>query len=165
MRRKRRDTQPGTFEDPLKNYDPLDSTDPLERGLCLDRVDVVQVKPFTTLDADATIQDALALMAKHEIACLLITQHDKLVGIFSERDVLNRVAHRYDEIKFKPVRDYMTDKPAAVYETDSPAKALNLMATGGFRHVPILNVEDKVVGIIGPRRVTAYLQKLLKKST
>ena len=47
----------------------------------------------------------------------------------------------------------------AVRDTDSPAKAIAIMALGGFRHVPILNVDDNVVGIVGPRRINTYLHQ------
>ncbi len=164
MRRKRRSTPPAVFEDPLKDYSPPKYEDELERSLCEDRVDVIKTRPFTTIDADTPIEQALRTMAELDVACLLITERDHLVGIFSERDVLFRVAHQYEQIKGQPVREVMTGRPAAVYETDTPAKAINLMATGGFRHVPILNIEERVVGIIGPRRVTAYLQNLLTET-
>ncbi len=55
----------------------------------------------------------------------------------------------------------MTPDPVCVYETDTPAKALNLMAVGSFRHIPVLDVDGKIVGIVGPSRTSAYLQEKL----
>ena len=52
----------------------------------------------------------------------------------------------------------MTPNPVCVYETDNAAKAINVMAVGGFRRVPVLNVEDRVIGIIGPKRTVRFLQ-------
>ena len=49
--------------------------------------------------------------------------------------------------------------PVVVYSTDVPAKAINLMTTSGFRHIPVLDVDDKLVGVLGPRRLTRYLNK------
>lgn len=159
MRRKRRSTQHGEFEDPLKDYSPPEFEDKMERALCEDRVDSLEVRPFLTIDAQATVQQALTLMHEKNIACVMVTRDDRLVGIFSERDVLNKVADNYEAVKDRSIQEVMVKDPLTVYETDSPAKALNLMAIGGFRHVPILNLEDKVVGVLGPRRVSTYLYK------
>ena len=84
----------------------------------------------------------------------------RAVGIFSARDVLNKVAHD-PATRSKPITEFMTPDPRTVYTTDCPAKALNLMAVGGFRHIPVLDINDKVVGMLGPRRTTEFLQEHL----
>ena len=66
----------------------------------------------------------------------------ELVGVFSDRDVLERVALEYDQVKDRPVQ--RTDDrrtPWCVYESDSAAAALSIMAVSGFRHVPVTNVD------------------------
>lgn len=164
LRPKRSDggADPAEFRDPLKNYEPPEYADELERSLTEDTVEaVMQTRPFRTIDPQTPIEQAMRLMVDLDVACLLVTEHDRLVGIFSERDVLAKVADDFETMRSRPVGEVMTPKPVAVYQTDSPAKALNVMVTGGFRHVPILDVDDKLVGILGPRRVTAYVQKYL----
>lgn len=148
----------GEFADPLKDYSGPAYADELERSLAEDSVTVMQTQPFKMVSPSTSIAGCLSIMQDMDIACLLIGDDGKLEGILSERDVLAKIAERYDVMKDKPVSDVMTRSPASVYETDSPARALNLMAVSGFRHVPILDVDDKVVGILGPRRVTRYLQ-------
>jgi len=161
-RRQRRNTDSGIFQDPLKDYSPTQYSDELEESLCEDEVAAMAVTPVETITPDATVEDAVHRMAQKDVGCLLVTDEDgHLLGIFSERDVLMKVAAGYDQVKGQPVRDLMTAKPVVCYETDSPAKALNLMAVGSFRHIPVLDVDDKVAGILGPRRVTKYLQKYL----
>lgn len=149
----------GEFDDPLKNYDGPEYTDELERHLLEDTVADLQTTPVETIDASATVRDAINVMNERNIASLLVMEGGELVGIFSERDVLKDVADRFNEIAGHPLRDYMTSDLETVNETDSPAKALNLMATGGFRHVPIVDVDGKMVGILGPRRITRYLTR------
>lgn len=160
-RRKRRGTQEGEYSDPLKDYNAKDYEDELVRALCEDHVTELETTPFLGVQASTTIEQTMRLMAERDIACLLVLEGDRLLGIFSERDVLNSVAERYEQIRSHPVSEIMTPNPVAAYGSDSPAKALNLMAVGGFRHVPILDVDENVVGILGPRRVTAYLQRWL----
>jgi CBS domain-containing protein len=159
VRRKRRSTQQGEYEDPLKDYGSPTYADQTERALCEGQLSDLQTTPFITVDVDQTVEQTLAMMAEKNIAYLMVIDRDRLVGIFSERDVLYRVAERYHEIKDGPISQVMTTNPVSVYETDSPAKALNLMAVGGFRHLPILNVDEKIVGVLGPRRVTTHLCK------
>lgn len=149
------------FQDPLRNYEPPKFADDLEASLHGDKVSTMPIRPFKTLGAETSVRDAMRLMADLDVACLMVVKSGKLVGIFSERDVLNKVGERFEELKDRPVRELMTPDPVSVYETDNPAKAINLMAVGGFRHVPVLDVDDKVVGILGPQRITAYLEKFL----
>ena len=158
MKRRRRSTQAGEFEDPLKDYTTPQFEDSMEQSLSEETVQALKTTPYSQVAPTTTVEETLRLMAQHDIASVLVTENDRLVGIFSERDVLNKVADRYDQLRNQPVRDIMTPNPVVVYETDSPAKAINLMAEGGFRHVPILDINDKVVGILGPRRITSYLR-------
>jgi len=163
LRPRRKGSTLGEFEDPLSNYDEPTYADELERAMAEDTMAAMVTTPVTTVSADTSVQEVLRMMIELDIACMLVTEQEHLLGIFSERDVLTKVAGDYAKVKDKPIRDVMTTGPVVVYETASPAKALNLMAVGGFRHVPILDVDDKVVGIVGPRRVTHYLQQLIEK--
>mgnify|MGYP002624575041 CR=1 FL=1 len=158
-KRKRRDNEPGEFSDPLKNYNGAEYADDLERSLAEDQVTVIKSTPVVTITPDTTIGDAVARMAELEIGSVLVTEDDRLVGILSQRDVLKRIALNFDALKDQPIRDHMTPDPVKVYVTDPPAKALNLMAVHNLRHVPIVDVDDKVVGLLGPRRVTSYLRE------
>jgi CBS domain-containing protein len=162
MRRHRRKPPIGEFVDPLSNYDPPAYEDALEESVMHDRISSMQITPFDTVRPSASIEQAVKRMGELEVACLMVTDDSgKLVGIFSERDVLNRVADHWDACRRDAVATVMTRDPVVAYETDSPAKAINLMAVGGFRHVPILDVDDRVVGILGPRRVTKYLTRYI----
>ncbi len=152
------------FHDPLGDYARGEHADDLERSLAEETVAAMKTRPFKTIGPGTTIDEAMRTMVDMDIACLLVTEGDRLVGIVSERDVLRRVAEGYPANKDEPVSGVMTPQPVAIYETDTPAKALSVMVIGGFRHVPILDVDDKVVGILGPRRVTAYLQKYLARA-
>jgi len=159
MRRKRRTTDAGDYSDPLKDYSAPEYADELERSLVEDEIHQLKTTPFDTISPDMSVRDAMAKMDEIGVACFMVAEGDRLVGVFTERDVLDKVATNLAAVADGPVRDVMTTGVVVAYETDSAAKALNLMATGGFRHIPVLDVDDKIVGILGPRRVTSYLQK------
>jgi CBS domain-containing protein len=159
MRRERRPTEAGEYQDPLKNYDPPVYADELERALCDESLAALTVTPFLVVGPTTPIVAAMQKMADLDVACLLVAQDDRLVGIFTERDVLDKVADRFAELRDQPVSEVMTKEPVVAHVTNTPAMALNQMAIGGFRHIPILDVDDRIVGVLGPRRVTDYIQK------
>jgi CBS domain-containing protein len=94
---------------------------------------------------------------------MIADDDDRLVGVFSDRDALVRVAERYDEVKDLPVSQVMTANPVFIRNTDSAAAALCVMAVSGYRHVPVVDIDGQIVGIVSPQRVTAFL--LAKCST
>lgn len=162
MKRVRRQTPPGKFEDPLSNYNEPEVDDDLEQSLLQDEISkVMTYQPFKTVKSDTTVLDAMKIMSEMDIACLMVTENDRLVGMFSERDVLYKVVEDFENASKLPIKDLMTPDPIVVYESDCPAKALNQMAVGGFRHVPVLTVDDRIAGILGPRRVVKYVEQNL----
>ena len=152
-------TDPEEFQDPLENYDPKSYGDALEQALAEETVAAIQHRPAATVTPDTAIADAIQRLTEIHAACLLIEEDGRLVGVFSDRDVLDKVALEYDELKGKPVSRVMTTNPVHVYDSDSAAAALAVMAVSGFRHVPVTDSNKCVVGIVSPHRVTSFLRK------
>jgi len=152
-------SSPEEFQDPLENFEPPKYGDPLEAALMEQSIEELQSRPFTTVAPETPIGEAVQTLAELDIACLMVAEGSRLVGLFTERDVLDKVADRFEELKDRPVRDVMTAKPVVVYETDSPAAALCVMAANGYRHVPVLDVKENILGVVSPQRVTSFLQK------
>ncbi|MDH3716795.1 MAG: CBS domain-containing protein [Planctomycetota bacterium] len=148
---------PEDFQDPLENYEPKTYDDPLEEALAEETVAAIRHEPYVSIPPDTPVHAAVEKLAGLHVACLLVEHDRKLVGVFSDRDVLERVSQEYDQLKDRPIQEIMTMHPFYVYETDSPAAALAVMAVAGFRHVPVLNLDDELVGIVSPQRVTAFL--------
>ncbi len=150
------------FEDPLKNYDPPEYEDPLEAALDLETISTLQRQPYAAISPDDTIGQAAEKMAEIEHACLLVTEGEKLVGLFTDRDLLDHAALEYEQLKNQPVRTVMTKDPVYVFESDSIGAALAVMAVSGYRHVPVLKENKTVSGIVTPRRVTQFLLKYMQ---
>jgi CBS domain-containing protein len=83
----------------------------------------------------------------------------QLVGIFSERDLLLKVAGLEADHANRPVKDYMTTRPETVRETDSLAFALHKMDVGGYRHLPVLR-GGRLVGMISVRDLLRHITRL-----
>ena len=110
----------------------------------------VSVAPTTPL------RDVVKLLAERNIGCVLVTFCDTLMGIFTERDLILRVGTRYAEAADEPIRHFMTPAPETLSSDDSVALALNRMAVGDFRHLPIED-NERVVGVTSVRDVLEYL--------
>ena len=97
-----------TFVDPLENYDPKTYADPLEKA---DRgretVSEIQHKPHASIDPDSSVAEAVRMLASEHVACLLVEEEGRLVGVFTDREVLNKVALEEANLD-KPIRDVMT---------------------------------------------------------
>jgi len=147
----------GDFVDPLSDYEPREYSDVLREALAEENVSAIRSRPYAEISPDKSVYSALQALAGLKVASLLVVDDGRLVGVFTERDVLERVALRSDETKRMTVRDVMTSNPVVVHETDPAGAALSAIAVAGFRHVPVLDVRNVVVGVISPRRVFEFL--------
>ena len=105
------------------------------------------------------IRDAVKTLYETQVSSLLVVADDRVVGIFTERDVLEKVAGDYPALADKPVQEVMTADPTVVYETDPVGAAVAAIAVAGHRHVPVLKMDSTLYGIVSPRRVIQYLEK------
>lgn len=159
----RQNPDPDEFQDPLENYEPREYNDELERALAEEPVAAIHAQPFIALPADTPVHAALETLVGRDIASTLIVDPDqRLVGIFSDRDALDKVALEFDAVENTPVSEVMTTNPVFVREDDSSAAALCVMAAAGYRHVPVVGTDEKVVGIVSPQRVVEFLQEHFK---
>lgn len=151
------------FQDPLEDFDPKDYADALEQALVEEELSAIRHEPYLEIPPTTSVHEAVKSLASHHIACLLVTEKNKLVGVFSERDVLTKIVLEFDEVKDRPVSEVMTTDAIYVNETDSAVAALSVMALCGYRHVPVVDLNDNVVGIVSPQRVTEFLQSHFQK--
>lgn len=149
------------FVDPLGCYDRPSYRDEVEAALAEMMIADVKTTPLAMIYSDARANDAVQQLAEHHIACLMVMEGNQLIGVFTERDVLMKLADSYDDWHDRPVREFMTPSPAVVFESDSVASAVCVLAVQGYRHVPVLDVDDEVVGIASPNRILDFLQKQL----
>ena len=109
-------------------------------------------EPYFVGDS-ATALDAAEYMASRNIGavCVLDTD-DKLCGIFSERDLLNRVVVKRLDPAGVPIRDVMSEPRAVIDCADTPHEALERMERIGSRHLPVVD-GDKFIGMLSMRDI------------
>ncbi len=105
----------------------------------------------------ATIGQAAKVMKDHRIGCVLVEEGGKVVGIFTERDILTKlVGTGYDPAKVQ-VDGVMTRDPETLTPDDPIAFAMQLMSVGGFRHVPLVDADRRPVGILSVKDIVDYI--------
>jgi CBS domain-containing protein len=117
----------------------------LERDLRAEQVAHLDLSVFTTAASGASVAAVLEQMRKERHGCALVTRAGQLIGIFTERDVLLKVADR-PETWSGPIDAVMTPRPQTVGPTDSVAAALRLMNRGHYRNVPVVDADGTIVG-------------------
>jgi CBS domain-containing protein len=100
-----------------------------------------------TVTPDAAIADVVRLMHEREVGAVLVLDGERLVGIFTERDVLHAAATGRLEGK---VEDLMSRHPETIEASDTTGHAAAMMIHGGFRHLPV-EEGGKLVGIVSIR--------------
>ena len=112
--------------------------------------DVIASQKPLTAPGNTTITAATRLMKKRGIGALMIVEHGRLAGIFTERDAVFRVLAESRDPKKTHVADVMTTQPRTIGPDKAVGHALLMMYEGGFRHVPVVD-HGKPVGMISAR--------------
>jgi len=103
-----------------------------------------------TVDSQQTVFDVARFMVDRNIGAVPVLDHGKLVGIFSERDIMKRVLVEGKDPKRAKVSDVMTPDPLVVTADESFENCMLLMKQHGFRHLPIVD-EHKLLGLVSLR--------------
>jgi CBS domain-containing protein len=108
------------------------------------------------VQAGQPVADAVKLMREKKVGCVLVCDPQRrIVGIFTERDLLRRVVAQNNQLEL-PMHDCMTADPITVRPQDSISCAIKRMQKGGYRHLPVV-VDEKPVGILSVKRIVHYL--------
>lgn len=105
----------------------------------------------------AKVSEVIQSMNDASCGCALVVDDGLLVGIFTERDVLTKVAGTRAEPTAIPVRELMTASPDTLPEDATVAFALNRMSVEGYRHIPIIDDDGKPVGVVGMRDIIDWM--------
>jgi CBS domain-containing protein len=96
---------------------------------------------------DGEVRDAVRLLASRRVGPLPVMEGGRVVGIFSERDVIYRLAEEGDACLVRPVGDVMTSPPITVDRATKIVQALALMTKRRIRHLPVVD-GDTMCGFI-----------------
>lgn len=102
----------------------------------------------------ATAAEAIELMIRRDIGAVVVVDENRVVaGMFSERDVLRKLSLQHLDPATTPVRELMTQMVVMAVPETTPSEALAAMVTHHYRHLPIVDKDGKLLGVLSIRHV------------
>jgi len=117
------------------------------------QVKAIMTTQMTSARITETISRVVEIMVTADIGRVIITDADVPVGIFTEKDVLKRVANKGIDLQQTSIREVMTSPIQAVAEETHILEALGRMYQGNFRHLLVRGRRGTIVGIVSMRRI------------
>jgi CBS domain-containing protein len=119
----------------------------------------------STVPILANIAESVQLMIDNEVGAVAVVDDEGIVaGMFTERDVLEKFALSGRDPKQTPVRELMSPMVEMATEETTPAEALSVMLERHYRHMPVVDEQGKVLGILSIRHILeARVDNLLRQ--
>ena len=115
--------------------------------------------PAVVVAATATVAKVVETMRKKKTGAVLVKKGKNVVGIFTERDLVQRAMAAKSWAR-APVSKFMTPSPETLRLKDPVAYAINKMSVGRFRHVPLVDQKGAPAGIVSVRDVVDFIIEL-----
>lgn len=112
---------------------------------------IIAGRPLVSGTTDMTVRAACRLMAEKKIGALLLVDNNRIAGIFTERDALNKVLAGGLDPDSTQVSLVMVKDPQTIRADKPLGYALQFMADGGFRHVPVVDADGTPLGMVSAR--------------
>ena len=112
----------------------------------------VMTRSILAVDAATTVAEAATIMGERAAGSALVMDGDRLLGIFTERDIVRALGQHFDAAGHS-VSDWMTPDPMTVPPDTSAERALETMLERGFRHLPVMD-GPSVAGVVSMRDVS-----------
>jgi signal-transduction protein with cAMP-binding, CBS, and nucleotidyltransferase domain len=113
---------------------------------------------FLGVTPDTSANEVVNQMKQARLGCALVLDDGKLVGIFTERDLLSKLTGHAAQPPTTPVKQLMSADPEVLRESDSIAAALNKMSMGHYRHIPVQK-SDGSYCVTSIKHVLKYLAR------
>lgn len=106
-------------------------------------------RAVSTARSDATLLDVSSKLAAKKIGCIVIIgDHGRIAGIMSERDVIRAISEAGPAALHEPVERFMTQAVQTCHESTTLDELMERMTQGRFRHLPVVDDSEALVGII-----------------
>ncbi len=128
----------------------------LEQELKTEKVMHLDLLGFCQVTGGTPVSDTLNEMREQKVNVCLVIDGERLKGIFTDRDVLTKVAHHPENLG-QPVESVMTADPITIGPEVSAATALWLMEEKGFRNLPVVAENGRILGVMTHQAVINYL--------
>lgn len=118
-------------------------------------MDVLKIAsvPAATVSPETTVIQAVKLMNDQKVGAVAVVENGMLAGIFTERDLMIRVVLENMDPKATKVAQVMTEKPISVHADIHMGEALQIMTEHHFRHLPVVDDKNVVLGLLSVRNL------------
>lgn len=105
---------------------------------------------------EMTVEQAVNLMCENKAGYIVVAKNKKVVGVFTETDLVNKVLENGIDWK-RPLSDFMTREVKTLNIKEPVGHAIDLMGQGGFYHIPLVNDEGQLVNVLSVRTLIRFL--------
>ena len=120
----------------------------------------LDLPPFLAVDVGSSLLDTLHAMQSSGSGAVLVIENERLVGIFTERDLISKTGVGLVELA-QPIRDFMTPNPTVLSPEDSVFDAIQLMDEDGYRNIPVVEGDGRLTGSLSVSKVVEFLAESL----
>ena len=128
----------------------------LARNLRVDSVSRLDPSPPRQVESSQTVAVAVELLREGKVGCLLVCRDGRLVGVFTDRDLMCRVLGVGKPLSVS-ISEVMTPDPVTVQPKDTIRTAIKKLQGGGYRHLPVIDENNRPVGVLSVKRIVHYL--------
>ncbi len=137
----------------------------VDAALLNDTVRLLSPSEPIRLLPDASVKDAIERMVQtHRAAVVVVDTDGRLIGIFTERDVLIRVLGQGRDAVTTRLAEVMTRAPEALSPQDRICYAVNRMSTAGYRTIPLVDGDGRPIGIVTVNDIVKWLAEIFPEA-
>ena len=119
--------------------------------------DLPTLEPASALEPQATVRNAIEVMRQEKVSCVLVVDQKQLVGVFTERDVVNKVAATPLDVDRVRLRDVMSPDPECLQMDDELVYALHQMHLCECRHIPVVDEQRRPIALVSMQAIISDL--------
>jgi CBS domain-containing protein len=117
--------------------------------------EIVRGQELAQLPSSSTIREAARYMVEHGVGSVLVMDDETLRGIFTERDALRIFVATRRNSDYTHLDDVMTEAPQTLPPDATAQDAAERMAAGKFRHMPVVDGDGRILGVVSQRDLIA----------
>jgi len=123
----------------------------------------MQSKNIHTISGSKTVWEAARMMAELNIGALVVGTPQKIAGLFTERDILNKVVGNNLSLESTKIKDVKSTNIMFVEDNEMVYVALKIMQEKKFRHLPVVNEKGLCVGMVSIRDLMKAISEIFEK--
>jgi CBS domain-containing protein len=109
------------------------------------------VQETPQVSPDVSVLDAVRVMTDAQVGAITVTSGQKIVGIFTERDLMKRVVHQERDVRATRIAEVMTSPVETVPNSTSVAEAAAIMRDRHIRHLAVVDPQGQLIGLVAQR--------------